>query len=951
MGPGHKGEWYKFAEKVQMAIESSRQSDPGGGTSGLEVELNILDADLQPVAAVGSGPERRSFADYLHDDRLPEWVRPSFQLEVFHWMIELTTRPHFSAVETAAESRLLEAVLLNTLAELELSHGEAFGTLHGNIPHPFKAGADSVPSGWNLAKRRYLEKCVALFGERLATAGIHTNHSFPEALLSWDYFHLPLIDRQRLTMEDYRNRAVIGATRQLRPFCPLFIAVSAASPLSWEEVDGRPVSVLTDVDSQRLLAFPNPEELDVGMLYASHEDYLRISYDLVRRGIRFGANNWTPVRARSDVDPVRRNILATSDQLRELYRRGIYVTGENESIEDAERELIIENLCARVDLPMNRVEVRTDEGGDSFELSVAKIVLKELLMLRTYADGNPDGGYSYDADAISRTRRDEGIAARQGLDGVVSLPDGSGEIRIRDLLGRVLDEIDPLAEGLGCRGQLEPLREMADGGPNPAQAMRSWLLGELGSSGRVLPSGATVIPRELMLGLVRRRREIIAGEVGQIAALPEIRDSSTPVFGELLDGIKTMARTQPLMPIRLENGRPSIVVGSGTERTREVIELAVELIKIPSVTNCPDERLPEVLACARFVAGWLKETGLEVELYERGRYPSLIAGFPGRLLAPITMSGHYDVVPPEPDDRQFVPRIDGDYLWGRGAADMKTVVASAMVWMKQRAAAGPPYPPLNAILVGNEENGEGEAWGTPHILADLAERFAWAPEIMLVGERTGEKGDELYGMVCPESRGVARLRFTARGKKGHTGTGAVPGDLLDRLIELKTVLVSVFKRHLSLSSLDGWESAARFPFLNVGDDGVYNITAGVGVLGLEIRPIPSDDLGAMGREISDLCRELGIELDLEVMEAGVRCPPDNPHLVRLIESVETVSGRPAAIGKKKPGSSARFAPGGNAVVWGQTGIGPHSSAERHFIPSIEPYLKVLDDFARRSTPE
>ncbi len=267
---------------------------------------------------------------------------------------------------------------------------------------------------------------------------------------------------------------------------------------------------------------------------------------------------------------------------------------------------------------------------------------------------------------------------------------------------------------------------------------------------------------------------------------------------------------------------------SASDRAREVVDLAIELVKIPSVTNCPDERLDEVLSCARFVAGWLRDAGLEVELYEGGRYPSLVAGFPGQLLAPVTLSGHFDVVPPEPDDRQFEPRIDGDYLWGRGAADMKTVVASDMVWMKAVCAAGPPYPPINAILVGNEENGEGEAWGTPHILADLAERRAWAPEIMIVGERTGEKGDELFGMVCPENRGVARLCFTARGKKGHTGTGAVPVDLLDRLIELKTVLASVFRRHLTLSSLDGWESAARFPFLTVGEPGVYNITAGEG---------------------------------------------------------------------------------------------------------------------------
>ena len=58
-----------------------------------------------------------------------------------------------------------------------------------------------------------------------------------------------------------------------------------------------------------------------------------------------------------------------------------------------------------------------------------------------------------------------------------------------------------------------------------------------------------------------------------------------------------------------------------------------------------------------------------------------------------------------------------------------------------------------------------------------------------------------------------------------------------------------------------------------------------------------------------------------------------------------MSGEPARVGRKKPGSSARFAPGGNAVVWGQTGIGPHAADERHFIPSIEPYLNVLDRLA------
>ena len=278
---------------------------------------------------------------------------------------------------------------------------------------------------------------------------------------------------------------------------------------------------------------------------------------------------------------------------------------------------------------------------------------------------------------------------------------------------------------------------------------------------------------------------------------------------------------------------------------------------------------------------------------------------------------------------------------------MKTVVASDVVWMREVASQGPPYPPINMLLVGNEENGEGEPFGTPHVLKTLERESRWRPELMVVGERTGEEGDELYGAVCTESRGVLRMEITARGTRGHTGTGGGPRDLLESLIEVRTVLGSSFNRHLTLSSMNGWETSARFPYLNVGETGVYNITAGHGVLGVEVRPIPGDDLEALVTEVETLCRELGLEMTVDVMEAGVSCPADNAHLAQLVAAVETVSGEPAVIGKKKPGSSARFAPGGHQVVWGQTGIGPHSREERHYIPSIEPYLKILDEFAKR----
>jgi acetylornithine deacetylase/succinyl-diaminopimelate desuccinylase-like protein len=310
----------------------------------------------------------------------------------------------------------------------------------------------------------------------------------------------------------------------------------------------------------------------------------------------------------------------------------------------------------------------------------------------------------------------------------------------------------------------------------------------------------------------------------------------------------------------------------------------------------------------------------------------------------VLLTGHFDVVEPEPDDSQFTPRIEGDYLHGRGAADMKTVVATYLVWMKDAMKAGAPYSNIALLLVGNEENGEAEAWGTPHVLKELN----LTPSLFIAGERTGEKGTELFGEICVENRGVMRFDVIARGAKGHSGVAGT-GDLSEKLIVARTALNEIFAKHLTLKSEDGWQSQAKFPFINVGTTGVYNVTAAEGVLGVEIRPIPQDDGVALKSAVEAYCAENGLEARFSVMENGVACSPDNPALKALIEAVKQASGGVDAepkIGKKLPGTSARFAPGGQAVVWGQSGVGPHAKNEAHYVPSIEPYYNSLNELAK-----
>jgi acetylornithine deacetylase/succinyl-diaminopimelate desuccinylase-like protein len=248
------------------------------------------------------------------------------------------------------------------------------------------------------------------------------------------------------------------------------------------------------------------------------------------------------------------------------------------------------------------------------------------------------------------------------------------------------------------------------------------------------------------------------------------------------------------------------------------------------------------------------------------------------------------------------------------------------------------------MLIGNEENGEGEPMGTPHVLEVLEAEGGYTPKIFIAGERTEEKGDGLWGEICTENRGAMRFDIAATGKRGHSGVAGAHADLSEQLIGARTKLKSLANEYLTLEAADGWKSQIRFPFIQVGTPDVYNITADYGVLGVEIRSIPQDDLEALIADAKVYCEENGLEIRVGAMEGGIACDPKNLYLKKLVAAVELASGEKARIGRKLPGTSARFAPDGQGVVWGQSGIGPHSSQERHYIPSIKPYYDALSAY-------
>ncbi|MGD2158848.1 MAG: M20/M25/M40 family metallo-hydrolase [Anaerolineales bacterium] len=936
----------QFAEKYKLALETAQIENLQGGTCGYELEWNLLDSQLRPLLTVGSGPDRQSFVDYMRSCCVHPGLFGHSQLEIFHWMIEWVTRPYYTPRGAVYESRLLEAALLNTLHQAGHKFGEQLYTWHGNLLYLTKANHESIPGSWHLAKRRYLERCVDLYGDTLATAGIHTNLSLPEPMLAWDFMHLSPSDRGDSHLDDFKNQVYITSTRLMRAFSALFIATTASTPLQAQIREGNPVVLLTPNNSVRNLTFPNPTTLDVPDLYRSHEDYLNISSDLVRRGVRFGNNNWTPVRARSFAEPVEQVIQVTSEQLHNLYTRGLYAIGDAEPVEEMARQIEVENLLARLNIPMARVEVRSDDGGNPLDVDIANLTLKQLLLMRFYADPEFARSFRYDREDINRARQNEEQAARRGLHAEINNPLTGKPVDMRAFLNWTLEEIRPLAEAMEWWQDLNPLMDMAAGGENTSEQIRRRLCNDLGECDE--------IPLDLLQQLAVEHETKVAQDMETIVSHLGLLGDETAKFSELLQHARDQVRNDPQAPIHFRTHQKSAIDISYPDKSTEIVDLAQRLIRIPSVTVGNQVRLDEVYRAGTMICDYLLDYGLDVRFFNKQAYPAVLAGFPQESDETSTnplvlLCGHFDVVEPEPNDTQLIPRVEGDYLWGRGAADMKTVVATYMVWMKDTLRQGPPYPPIQLLLVGNEENGEIEPMGTPHILHDLANEIDYIPQLLIAGERTEENGNSKWGEICIQNRGLVRFELIIQGKRGHSGSINAQLGLADQLLAAQTFLANTAKKYLTLTRRENWYSQIRFPFIQVGSPGVYNITANRGVLGVEVRPIPQNDISTFIEDIQEYCQTNNIKINKLNQESGVACDSDNPYLIKLIQSFDQVSGKAPKLGQKLPATSARFAPQGQGIVWGQSGLGPHSKDERHYIPSIIPYYQVLQSFGRSLT--
>jgi len=363
----------------------------------------------------------------------------------------------------------------------------------------------------------------------------------------------------------------------------------------------------------------------------------------------------------------------------------------------------------------------------------------------------------------------------------------------------------------------------------------------------------------------------------------------------------------------------------------EATALLQTLIRIDT-TNPPGNEIEAVADLRKH----LEQDGLQCEILESepGRANLLCRLSSGSDLPALLLTGHLDVVPPGDLERWTHPPFSGvlseGQIWGRGAVDMKNMVAMSAMVMKLLARKEIPLKrDIIFAAVADEEA------GCRHGSRFLVENH---PDKVRAGFALGEVGGfpitvsgSRLCLVQTAEKGICWLKVTARGPAGHgsmpledsavvrlaralarMGEGSLPQHntpVVENFIRLLTelqplpnrwVLPQILNRRLSpliLERLISDKGQARNfnallhntvspTMIKAGE--AINVIPDTAEAQVDGRTLPGQSSPDLIRELQDLVGDDSLEFEVLQESSGtVNHPPDSP----LWDCICSVVGR------------------------------------------------------------
>ena len=339
----------------------------------------------------------------------------------------------------------------------------------------------------------------------------------------------------------------------------------------------------------------------------------------------------------------------------------------------------------------------------------------------------------------------------------------------------------------------------------------------------------------------------------------------------------------------------------------ELVALTRDLVRIPSVVR-PGEPGANEAVVAAHVERWMRVQGFDVEIQRVAPdRPNVLGVLGASGTGPtLLLEGHTDVVtegdPAAWSHPPFAAELVDGKIYGRGAADMKSGLAAAMIAAAAIKRSGAPL--AGRLVVGALVDEEGDMLGAKHLCATLIGRELSAAIVC----------EPEQNELCLEQRGVVWARVTARGRMAHGAmpeAGANPITALAALVadapRLERRLRALCTRSRYLRPPTVTPTVMTAPVVGVPQSNVIPATAQAT---LDVRLTPGPDADAVAKEIDEACRRAadgcpGVSVEwapINGFRMATKVERGEPLVRAMVGAVRRATGRPARWGGV-PGST------------------------------------------------
>lgn len=189
----------------------------------------------------------------------------------------------------------------------------------------------------------------------------------------------------------------------------------------------------------------------------------------------------------------------------------------------------------------------------------------------------------------------------------------------------------------------------------------------------------------------------------------------------------------------------------------EIIELLVDLVRVPSVNPPADTR-----ECSELILRKFKDEKIDAQIIKgNDRQSNVVARLFGQNNGKtLLLNGHMDVVVPGADwtADPFGGEIRDGKIYGRGACDMKSGIAAMMAAMIALKRSGASFNG-EILFQGVADEETGSEWGTIYLLENDIGRKA---DFAIVSEPTSLN-------VATGNRGLRWIDMSVKGRACHAG--------------------------------------------------------------------------------------------------------------------------------------------------------------------------------------